>query len=288
MKLSPYTVVMALTLLAHTTFAQIKNSKLATVDINGNCGMCKSNIEKAGNKDNEATVVWNSKTGQASITYDATKTDEDAILKRIALSGYDNERYLAPDEAYSALHSCCQYERTQKSDDTAVAPAEHVHGASNTAAKPTDAEPAQVSAATALDKLMLPYVKLKNALVDANTQQAALAAKELDDNLRVFDSQALPAEQLTVWTKEGKNLTQAVATLRAAQSIDLQRQQFSKLSHVLYKFVKAGKKSGTIYYQFCPMYNDGKGAHWLSEKSAVENPYYGSEMLSCGKTVETL
>jgi hypothetical protein len=36
------------------------------------------------------------------------------------------------------------------------------------------------------------------------------------------------------------------------------------------------------------MYNDGKGANWLSKESAIKNPYYGSQMLSCGKTVETI
>jgi hypothetical protein len=36
------------------------------------------------------------------------------------------------------------------------------------------------------------------------------------------------------------------------------------------------------------MANDGKGADWLSKENAVKNPYYGSMMLTCGKTVETI
>jgi hypothetical protein len=36
------------------------------------------------------------------------------------------------------------------------------------------------------------------------------------------------------------------------------------------------------------MYNDGKGANWLSKESTIKNPYYGSQMLTCGKTVETI
>ena len=48
------------------------------------------------------------------------------------------------------------------------------------------------------------------------------------------------------------------------------------------------KNETPVYYQFCPMANDGKGANWLSKENAVKNPYYGSMMLSCGKTVETI
>ncbi|MDC6388873.1 hypothetical protein PP182_09290 [Maribacter sp. PR1] len=40
----------------------------------------------------------------------------------------------------------------------------------------------------------------------------------------------------------------------------------------------------TLYYQYCPM----QDANWLSKDKTVKNPYYGSQMLSCGSTVETI
>jgi len=30
------------------------------------------------------------------------------------------------------------------------------------------------------------------------------------------------------------------------------------------------------------MFNDGKGANWLSESKAISNPYLGKSMLNCG------
>jgi len=36
------------------------------------------------------------------------------------------------------------------------------------------------------------------------------------------------------------------------------------------------------------MYNNGKGANWLSKEEAVKNPYYGSQMLTCGSVQETI
>ena len=47
-------------------------------------------IEKAGNLKNVATLDWNKDTKMATLTYDAKKTNQDEILKRIALAGYDS------------------------------------------------------------------------------------------------------------------------------------------------------------------------------------------------------
>jgi len=99
-------------ILASTTAtAQIKNAKTKTVKVNGNCGMCETTIEKAANKKNISKASWNQETKMATITYNAKKTTLNAVLKTIADAGYDNEQYTAPDDVYSNLHGCCQYDR---------------------------------------------------------------------------------------------------------------------------------------------------------------------------------
>jgi copper chaperone CopZ len=91
--------------------AQINNAKTTTVHVWGNCGMCENTIETSALKKNEAKADWNRETKMAVITYDSTKTDLNAVLKRIADAGYDNEMYTAPDKAYDKLHMCCKYDR---------------------------------------------------------------------------------------------------------------------------------------------------------------------------------
>jgi copper chaperone CopZ len=91
--------------------AQIKNSKKETVAINGNCGMCKKTIEKAGNEKGVSALVWNEETKEASIEFDSKKTTKDAILKKVAEAGYENESFAANGNAYDNLHGCCQYDR---------------------------------------------------------------------------------------------------------------------------------------------------------------------------------
>ena len=98
-------------LLTISVNAQIKNKKTETVKISGNCGMCKKNIEKAGNLKKVALVEWDVNSKMAKLTYDSAKTNPDEILNRIAKAGYDSEKFSATEEQYKKLHGCCQYDR---------------------------------------------------------------------------------------------------------------------------------------------------------------------------------
>lgn len=60
---------MAIIVLSTTAFnAQTKNQKEETVKIYGNCGMCESTIEKAGNMKNQSNVDWDTETKMATIS----------------------------------------------------------------------------------------------------------------------------------------------------------------------------------------------------------------------------
>ena len=56
----------------------------------------------------------------------------------------------------------------------------------------------------------------------------------------------------------------------------------------MFEVMKVIKPAYLVYYDHCPMYNDGKGGDWISKESSIKNPFYGSQMLTCGKIVETL
>ena len=103
-------------LVSVNSFAQIKNSKTETAMIAGNCGMCKSRIEKAGNIKNISKVVWNETSQIATMTFDAEKTSLKEILSRIAAVGHDSETAKTSSETYSDLPECCQYKRVAAAD----------------------------------------------------------------------------------------------------------------------------------------------------------------------------
>lgn len=79
--------------------------------VRGNCGMCKSTIEKAANGvDGVASASWDVDKKKIDVSFDASKTDAMGIHKAIAASGYDTEKVAGSEEAYKDLPGCCKYD----------------------------------------------------------------------------------------------------------------------------------------------------------------------------------
>jgi len=88
-------------------YAQPKTDK---VKVSGNCGMCEKKIETAAKDAGATSANWDRKTKVLTVTYDASKTSNDAIQKKVASVGYDTEKYTADMSAYDNLHECCKYD----------------------------------------------------------------------------------------------------------------------------------------------------------------------------------
>lgn len=274
-------IMMAITLLLSfiVSNAQIKNIKTETVKIFGNCGMCKTTIEKAGTLKNIAKVDWNKDTKMAILTYDAKKTNQDEILKRIALVGYDNDNFLAPDVAYSKLPACCQYNREAKVA-VKTEPKTKMSGMTmdNNSSISENQETNQLQAV--FDN----YFLLKDALVKTDPKTASEKSIALLSSITAVKMETLKMNVHMVWMKVVKDLTADAKSVSETQDIKKQRELFKVLSKNTYELIKASKYTEPIYYQYCPMLD----ANWLSKENTIKNPYYGSQMLSCGKTVETI
>lgn len=70
--------------------------------------------------------------------------------------------------------------------------------------------------------------------------------------------------------------------IAAAKSIAEARQAFKALS---VKAIGMAKGHKGFFVAHCPMVKGG-GGDWLATKKAIENPYYGSQMYSCGTIKE--
>lgn len=259
--------------------AQIKNSKTETIKIYGNCGMCQTKIENAGSIKKTAKVNWNVDTKMATLTYDATKTNQDEILKQIALAGYDSDKFLAPNDVYSKLPGCCQYDREAKvpvkTDDIVSIKKEYT-------------EKSDLQETNQLKAIFDNYFTLKDALIKTDGNTAAAAASTLLSAINAVKMENLPIDEHMVWMKVVKNLTADATLISKTKDVKKQRAFFDTLSLNSYSLIKISKQETPTYLQHCPMANDGKGADWLSKENAIKNPYYGSMMLRCGKTVETI
>ena len=122
------------------------------------------------------------------------------------------------------------------------------------------------------------YYGIKNALVAGNSEDAAKHALQMAEVVNTIDSQKVKADVRDEILVDATHISKS-------KDINHQREHFARLSSNMYAVAKSVKLSeDPIYYDYCPM----KKSFWLSSFSAIKNPYYGNQMLTCGKVTETL
>ena len=85
---------------------------------------------------------------------------------------------------------------------------------------------------------------------------------------------------------ETATLAQQIA---ATDDVKAQRAFFLILSKDVITLVKGAKlKATTIYVDYCPMADSGKGGYWLSLNKDIQNPYFPEHMKACGQVKEQM
>lgn len=124
------------------------------------------------------------------------------------------------------------------------------------------------------NSILVHYIRVKNALVSGDGSVASAHIDSLYNTVKKEDNFPQKAELLKTSEKLRK----------AGDNIDKQRAAFNDVSIAMWNLIKdSDKVDEAVYYQYCPM----KKAYWLSHEKEIENPFYGSTMLTCGKVVET-
>jgi len=125
------------------------------------------------------------------------------------------------------------------------------------------------------------YLKIKNALIKGDSKTAAQAALELDSSIKNSNSDLLSTSQKYEFSKISAGIKEYSKTISANPGkIDKQRKSFKNLSNSIDNLITNFGSKKNLYKDFCPMY-DG-GSIWISEIKEIKNPYYGSQMLTCG------
>ncbi|MDR0265588.1 MAG: DUF3347 domain-containing protein [Sphingobacterium sp.] len=172
--------------------------------------------------------------------------------------------------------------------DTALT--NEVADVSNTAAKiePSAGKVDLATASNPFADLYSAYFELKDALVKDNGAAAQIAAKGIQAAIEKINSEQLDAAQGKLWKQYHRKLTFDAEHIAGIAENEHQREHFVTLSKNMYVLMKSVRPGVPVYYQHCPMYQEGKGANWLSKQKAVQNPYLGKSMPNCGSTVEII
>jgi len=133
------------------------------------------------------------------------------------------------------------------------------------------------------------YLALKNALVADNDKAAASAGKQLFSTLKNVDMKAIPANKYKEYVEIAENAKENAEHIGDnAGKIDHQREHLASLSKDVSDLIVLFGTTQKLYQDYCPMYNEGKGAIWISEAKEIKNPYYGKKMLTCGSVKKEL
>lgn len=140
-----------------------------------------------------------------------------------------------------------------------------------------------------IKEILANYLQMKNAFAKDNDKDAATAGNELVKAFTSFNTAALIPEQAKIYTDIEDDAKEHAEHIGSnSGNIKHQREHFDMLSKDMYQLVKTFGAGQNLYYDHCPMYNDGKGANWLSETKEIANPYLGKKMPTCGTVKEEL
>ncbi len=80
--------------------------------VQGNCGMCKTRIEKAAlSVEGVTSATWDLQKKELEFEFDHQLTNQNIVSEMVAQAGHDTESDKAPDVTYNALPACCKYRK---------------------------------------------------------------------------------------------------------------------------------------------------------------------------------
>ena len=130
------------------------------------------------------------------------------------------------------------------------------------------------------EAILKDYFNLKDALVGDDNDKAKLLGSTLAKSLGNLDKSKYSESQQKELTDIIEDATEHAEHI-SESDIKHQREHFKILSKDITDMIAITGTATKLYEQFCPMYDGGTA--WLSTKEEVRNPYYGSQMLKCGK-----
>ncbi|EMI41343.1 efflux RND transporter periplasmic adaptor subunit [Rhodopirellula sp. SWK7] len=134
------------------------------------------------------------------------------------------------------------------------------------------------------DNAYAAYFEIQKTLASDRAPDASVVGV-LRDSLTQLSSQPdLPKRALSHVQRAQQSLE------RMNNSLERTREGFRVLSHALLRtaaIVRGPQTADKLYHMFCPMVPGG-GGDWMQRDSELINPYWGSEMLSCGELVKDM
>lgn len=139
-------------------------------------------------------------------------------------------------------------------------------------------------AGSKLDGLYQAYFAIQKSLA-ADKKPATRDVKRLEESASKFAG----SMDISMAVPHLKSIAESASKLTDGD-LKAIRKRFKPLSHAVLRLaalIRGPKTAEVLTHFYCPMVPGG-GGDWLQADGTLANPYFGSEMLRCGKKVRTL
>jgi hypothetical protein len=141
--------------------------------------------------------------------------------------------------------------------------------------------------------MLTAYYSLKDALVAGDTTKATTASQQLAQAASAVKLDELTADTTGLVKENARsftsNISSSASAVSEASGLEAKRKEFETITDPLWNLTRTvNYDEQQVYYQYCPMAFDDRGAYWLSNETAILNPYFGDKMLRCGSVEDSL
>lgn len=134
-----------------------------------------------------------------------------------------------------------------------------------------------------LKDLIVETTKLSSEFVTSDASKVKAQGEIVMVALNKVNRKLLYGQAEGLWLEGLMVIAHKLQTIKESDDIEVQREAFAVYSSSLFFCAKAfGIADQQVYYQYCPMAFDNKGAYWMSTTKEILNPYFGDKMLNCG------
>ncbi|MDH7447884.1 efflux RND transporter periplasmic adaptor subunit [Aquimarina sp. 2201CG14-23] len=235
----------------------------------------------------KSAVLW---TGKRSIVYVKTASDQSVFeMREVTLGNTEGETYLIQEGLQNGeeivtngtftVDAAAQLQGKKSMMNQAL------NHDSKTIAEKMIESGVSINFQKELMTILPSYFLLKDALVADDAGTTISLSKKLLTELKSMNIETLKTNEQAKVTKSIK----MVEAISQQKNIVDQRRFFVTLNENLIALIKNIENlPNVLYIQECPMADQNRGAIWLSKEVEIRNPYFGSEMLTCGSIVDTL
>jgi hypothetical protein len=128
--------------------------------------------------------------------------------------------------------------------------------------------------------ILADYLKIQEKLAADSIKGIAEPAQSIAQAASQLDTSSLSGEHAAHLEDSPAKLRDAAEAVGKATDLNAARESFKDLSRPMAMWATMSRPSG-VNVVFCDMAK----ASWLQREGAIRNPYYGSQMLTCGQVV---